>query len=390
MTEYGTMLSLTGSILSPRKLAAPVAILLGLALLGACSSESGPPPQTAVPAVIGKVESRTIPYQITAIGNVEAYNTISVKAQAGGTLKQVYFKEGQNVRRGDPLFLIDTAPYAAAMRQAEASLARDTVNARNAEENARRYSELVRKAYVTQQQYDDMVAQAEALKATVKGDLAALENARLNLGYCTISSPISGRTGSRLVDEGNIVKANADNGMVTILQIEPIYVSFSVPEKYLSEIRKESTTGSLKIRAFAPGEEANAHEGALTFVDNSVNSSTGTILLKATFPNEDEALWPGEFVNLELVLKELQNSVVVPSQTVQTGQNGEYVYVVKPDTTVEMRPVKVTYRSGNDAVIGEGLKPGETVVTDGQLRLYPGAKIAETTGLDTTGKANNQ
>jgi multidrug efflux system membrane fusion protein len=261
--------------------------------------------------------------------------------------------------------------------------------ARNAEESARRYAELVKKEYITQQQYDDMLTNSEALKAEVKADQATVENARLNLEYCRMTAPISGRTGSLLVHQGNMVMANASNPLVVIHQIQPIYVSFTVPEQYLSEIRQYSAAGRLTVRVYSPDEEQNIRSGELSFIDNTVDTSTGTILLKAIFPNEDKVLWPGEFVNVVILLKEIENAVVIPSQAVQAGQDGNYVFVVKADMTVESRPVTISYRQNNEVMVEKGLEPGERVVTDGQFRLYPGARITETTALDM-GKANNQ
>lgn len=389
MNEQRSLLLLTWNEHFFRKTAALSVMFLGLSFFGACNNKNNKPQQEAVPVVVGTVSQKNIPYEIKNIGTVEAYNIVDVRSRVGGELKQVYFQEGQDVRKGDPLFLIDPAPYQAAMEGAKANLARDTVMARNAEESARRYAELVKKEYITQQQYDDMLTNSEALKAEVKADQATVENARLNLEYCRMTAPISGRTGSLLVHQGNMVMANASNPLVVIHQIQPIYVSFTVPEQYLSEIRQYSAAGRLTVRVYPPDEEQNMRSGELSFIDNMVDTSTGTILLKAVFPNEDKVLWPGEFVNVVILLKEIENAVVIPSQAVQAGQDGNYVFVVKSDRTVESRPVTISYRQNNEVVVEKGLEPGERVVTDGQFRLYPGARITETTALDM-GKANNQ
>jgi multidrug efflux system membrane fusion protein len=389
MNEQRSLLLLTWNEHFFRKTAALSVMFLGLSFFGACNNKNNKPQQEAVPVVVGTVSQKNIPYEIKNIGTVEAYNIVDVRSRVGGELKQVYFQEGQDVRKGDPLFLIDPAPYQAAMEGAKANLARDTVMARNAEESARRYAELVKKEYITQQQYDDMLTNSEALKAEVKADQATVENARLNLEYCRMTAPISGRTGSLLVHQGNMVMANASNPLVVIHQIQPIYVSFTVPEQYLSEIRQYSAAGRITVRVYSPDEEQNMRSGELSFIDNTVDTSTGTILLKAVFPNEDKVLWPGEFVNVVILLKEIENAVVIPSQAVQAGQDGNYVFVVKSDRTVESRPVTISYRQNNEVVVEKGLEPGERVVTDGQFRLYPGARITETTALDM-GKANNQ
>ena len=246
---------------------------------------------------------------------------------------------------------------------------------------ARRYADLVKKDYVTQQQFDDTSAEAEAMKATVAADEAAVDNAKLNLSYCFITAPVEGRMGNLAVREGNLVKANADGPMVTLNQITPVYVSFSVPEDQLAEIRREAATGELPVMASFPDQDDRIFTGELTFIDNAVSAVSGTILLKATFPNADKALWPGRFVNVKLTLATRKGAVVVPDNAVQEGQQGYYVFVVKPDTSVEMRPVDVGQRMGGEALIEKGVEAGEEVITDGQLRLYPGAKVQIKSGL---------
>jgi multidrug efflux system membrane fusion protein len=346
-------------------------------LLLACSGEKSEQQlrRDAVPVTIGKVVQKTVPVQLRAIGNVEAYSTVSVKSQIGGELIRIHFKEGQDVKKGDILFTIDPRPYEAALKQAEANLARDTAQLENARVDARRYGELVSKGYVAQQQYDQIQTNAAALEATVLADKAAVENAKLQLSYCFIHFPIDGRTGSLLSHQGDMIKANADNPMVVINQIQPIYVTFSIPEQHLQQIKRYMAEGKLKGEAIIPGDENSPVQGIVTFVDNTVDTSTGTIKLKGTFENKGKRLWPGQFVNVVLTLTTQPDAIVVPSQAVQTGQQGLYVFVVKSDLTVESRPVVIGRNLDGEVVIEKGLEPSEQVVTDGQLRLVPGAKV---------------
>lgn len=352
-----------------------VSILL-IAYLPACyGGKSQPPKKPAVPVTAAAVIQKTVPVQLTAIGNVEAYSTVSVKSQIGGILTRVHFKEGQDVNRGNLLFTIDPRPYEAVLKQAEANLAKDTAQLENARVEVHRYEELVKKGYVAQQQYDQIRTNAVSLEATVNADKAQVENAGLQLKYCYIYSPITGRTGNLIANEGNLIKANADNPMVVINQIQPVYVSFSVPEQYLAEIKKYMSDGKVKVEAIIAKDEDHPVEGVLTFVDNAVDISTGTIKLKATFGNKDRRLWPGQFVNVIMTLTTQPNAVIVPSQAIQTGQKGQYVFLIKNDLTVETRPVVIARTMNGEAVVEKGLQPGDKVVTDGQLRLVPGAKV---------------
>jgi multidrug efflux system membrane fusion protein len=343
--------------------------------LFACSKKSGPPQKEAVPVEVTRVVQKTVPVQIRVIGNVEAYSTISVKSQIEGVLIRVHFKEGQNVKKGEQLFTIDPRPYEAALKQAEANLAKDTAQVENARVEVNRYAELVKKGYVAQEQYDQIRTNAAALEATVNADKAMVENARLQLKYCFIYSPITGRTGNLMANQGNLIKANADNPMVTINQIQPIYVTFSVPEQYLNEIKKYMAARKLNVEAFISKEDVMPEQGVLTFIDNTVDMATGTIKLKGTFANKGKRLWPGQFVNVLLTLTMQPNAIVIPSQAVQAGQSGVYVFVIKNDLTVESRPVVVARSLDGESVIEKGLQLGEKVVTDGQLRLVPGAKV---------------
>ncbi|NTW60089.1 MAG: efflux RND transporter periplasmic adaptor subunit [Nitrospirae bacterium] len=341
--------------------------------LGACSKAKQPPPRI-VPVVAETAAQKNVPLQIKAIGNVEAYNTVAVKSQVNGEISEVFFREGQDVKQGKMLFRIDPRPFEAALRQAESALARDRAQALNAQEDAKRYSALSGKGYVSIQEYDKARTNANALDAVVQADEAAVENARLQLEYTAIMSPIDGRTGAISVQKGNVVKAN-DVVLVTINQVTPIYVTFSVPEQELANIKKYQATGELHVEVSIPQSNSKPINGSLTFIDNKVNTTTGTILLKATFPNQDRALWPGQFVDVVLTLTTEKDRVIVPSQAVQTGQQGQYVYVIKDDMTAELRVVTPGRLYGIWTVIDKGITAGEKVVTDGQLRLVPGTKV---------------
>ena len=336
---------------------------------------AGAPPEAA-PVVVASVARQDVPVEVRAIGHVEPYATVAVKALVGGQVTRVVFREGEDVRRGDLLFQIDPRPYQAALARARGELERDRAIARNAEEDVKRYSELVEKDYVTRQQYDATRAAAAAALATAKAGEAAVETAKLQLAYCTVTAPVSGRTGSVLVNAGNVVKGNDDKPLVVLNQIQPVYVSFSVPESSLAQIRERLAPGeALKVAAFPSGDPSRTQWGQLSFVDNTVDTGTGTILLKGTFPNPNEELWPGEYVDVVVTLSTDASAIVVPSQAVQTGQAGQYVWVVKADLTVESRPVTVARTQGPIAVVAKGLQAGERVVTDGQLRLAPGARV---------------
>ena len=349
--------------------------LLFLALFSsACSNEKSKKPVSApIPVTVSIAIQKTVPVELRAIGNVQAYSTVTVKSKVGGELVGVHFREGQDVKKGAPLFTIDPRPYEAALKQAEANLGRDLAQAKHAREDARRYESLIQKGVVPQQQYDKFRTDADALEATALADRAALENAKIQLGYCSIHSPIDGRTGSLIVQQGNHIKAE-DINLVVINQIVPIDVAFSVPEQFLSEIKKYMALGKLQVEALVPMDDERPERGVITFIDNAVDTNTGTIRLKGTFANREKKLWPGQFVNVVLTLTTEPNAIVVPTQAIQTGQEGQYVFVVKQDLTVESRPVVAGRSMNNETVVKKGLNPDEKVVTDGQLRLYPGAK----------------
>ena len=332
--------------------------------------------QPPVAVTVAQASQKDVPVTIEAIGSVEPYRTVSVRARTGGELVRVAFTEGEDVKEGDLLFRIDARPYEAALRSARAALARDRAHAASARAEVDRYADLVEKEYVTRQQYDDVRANATALEATVDADSAEVVAAQLNVEYCTITAPISGRTGNLLVHEGNLVTANGTAPLVVINQLAPVYVSFSAPEQNLSAIRRFASEGTLQVQAIVPSDSGRVVPGDLTFLDNTVDETTGTILLKATFENRDAVLWPGQFVNVRLALTVRRNAVVVPAPAVQTGQNGLFVFVVTAEKTVEMRPVITGPRIDGGIVIEQGLQAEETVVTDGQLRLVPGAKVS--------------
>jgi multidrug efflux system membrane fusion protein len=377
--------------------------------LGGCSNSSAkangrgrPGEGGPVPVVVATVSQRDVPINVDVIGNVEAYSTITVKAQVGGELTKVSFHEGDSVKKGDLLFTIDARPFQAQLSQAQANLARDTASLSQAEANlardianekyaqdqATRYRGLFDQGVVSREQTDQMRSSADALSQTVLADKAAIESARaqivaskaavetatVQMSYTTITSPIDGRTGNIAVKQGNVVAANTSD-LMTITEVQPIYVTFSVPEAQLGDIKRYMGQGQLRVQAAPQADTSSQESGVLTFIDNSVDATTGTIKLKGTFQNAANRLWPGEFVRVTLGLTTRPHATVVPNQAVQTGQDGQFVYVVKQDRTVEMRPVVTGTRVDQELVIDRGLAPGETVVTEGQLRLTPGSHV---------------
>ena len=404
--------------------AAGLGLLLAAVLAaGACSknaeskpeAKGGPArPQPAVPVAVAIVEQKAMPLQIQAIGSVEAFNMVSVKAQVGGELVKVHFKEGQDVKKGDMLFTIDRRPFQAALaqaqatmsqhqaqvRQAEANLSRDHAQLENARVEEERYKKLVVGGFVAREQYDQFMTALKTAQATIEADEAAVataralvradeqlvETAKLNLAYTEIKTPIDGRTGSLMLHEGNVVRSGgtSDSTLLVINQIQPIYVSFTVPQQQLGETKKYMQAGSLSVEALPSGEK-KPERGVVTFVDNAIDPTTGTVRLKASFPNAERLLWPGQFANVTLTLTVDPKAIVVPSQAVQAGAQGPYVFVVKPDSIVENRRVVVGRTQGSDSVIASGLQAGEQVVTDGQPRLSPGVKVEIRGGGGTKG-----
>ena len=417
-----------------RRLVGSLVLVAAAALASAgCSDRAGGVPPAAAPAAVpvgvATVERKMVPLQVVTVGNVQAYTTVGVKSQIAGQITTVHFTEGREVKRGDFLFTLDPRPFEASLRQNEANVAKDVAQRRQAEaalgqrgaevtqalanlerdlaqmENARvqeqRYRDLAKKEFIAREQYDQVrtnfaalqaVVQAsraavenarasaraaeaavENAQAAIKGNEAMVESARLQLAYTAIRAPMDGRTGNLLAQVGNVVKSGEDAPLVVIVQVQPIYVSFSVPEQQLTAINSYRARGTLTVEARIDGGRRTA-AGTLTFVNNTVDPTTGTIQLKATFPNADDALWPGQFVDVVLMLAS-EAAVVVPAEAVQAGQQGSFVFVVKPDLTVESRRVKVGRRLPRELVIEEGLQAGERVVTDGQLRLVPGARV---------------
>ncbi len=372
----------------------PICTLAAAVLPAGCSrpSAGGVPttrPAAAVPVLIEKATRNDVPIQLQAIGRVEPFSTVTVRPQVSGQISKVHFIEGMEVKAGDLLFSIDPRPFEAALRRAEAELARDTAMARDAQEEAKRQAELFEKLVATEREHNQAQANADAMQATVRADMAAVEAAKLRLGYCSIVSPITGRTGRRIVDSGNIVQEN-ETALVVINQIAPIHVAFSVPEQHLSDIKARMTaTAKLPVFVSIPALSEPPEEGALAFLDNQVDADTGTVRLKARFENDRRRLWPGQFVQVALTLGTHEASTVVPVQAVQTGQKGEFVYVVRDDRTVEMREVMTGDAYDGHIIIRKGVEPGETVVTDGQLRLAPGSLIEVKQGLASAGQAGS-
>jgi membrane fusion protein, multidrug efflux system len=336
---------------------------------------SGGGSREAVPVLVATAARKSVPIQIRAVGNVESFSTVSIKSQITGVLVKVHFKEGQNVKQGQLLFTVDPRPFEAALKQAEASMARDAAQLQNAREQARRYAELVKKQYVSQEQYDQIRANADAAEAVVQADQAVVENAKVQLSYCYIYSPLDGQVGTLLVNEGNLVRVNDGTPLVVINQLTPIYVTFSVPEQNLADIKRHMASGKLKVDAAFPSDEGRPETGTLGFVDNAVDRSTGTIKLKAEFTNKERRLWPGQFINVALTLTTQTGAVVIPSEAIQVGPQGQHVFIVKADKRVEVRPVTVARTSEGEAIISKGIEPGETVVREGQFLLGPGARV---------------
>lgn len=355
-------------------------ILATVILLPACSEKKPPPPPPA-PVAVATVVEKAVPVEISNIGNVEPYATVGIKSRLAGQLVKVNFQQGQDVKEGDLIFVIDPRPYEAALKQAEANLERDKALAVRAKADLTRYAELIKKQFVSQQDYDQAKSAADSLAATVNADQVAVQNAKLNLSYCYIKAPITGRTGNLLAYQGNMIKDNADTPMVIINQIQPIYVTFAVPERNLPVLKHYLAQGQVQVNAVIADDPERPESGILTFINNTVDQATGTIQCKGTFENRDKRLWPGLFVNVVVKLTEEPHAILAPAAAIQSGQQGQFVWVVKPDLTAEVRPVEVDRGVNHDVVIKKGLQPGERVVTEGQLRLVAGAKVEIKGGL---------
>ena len=360
--------------MTPMRSLSVFSVLSVVSVLSTACAKKDPQRPPAVPVTIGTAETRAVPYELSATGVVEPIQTVAVQAQVSGPILRIAFREGQDVKKGQVLFELDPRPFQAALKQTEGLLARDHATAENAEEQAKRYSTLAEKEYVTAEQNDAARSSAAAATATVTASQAAVDQARLNLQYATIRAPISGRTGSLRVREGNLVRSSDATSLVTINQIQPILVRFAVPASNLGAIQRYRND-DITVFASPTGDTGAGSEGSLAFVDNAVDTTTGTILLKGQFPNADGALWPGEFVNVRLRLYVDPKALVVPASAVVSGQQGSFVFVIQPDSSAATRPVKVARTAGDVAIVSGDVKPGDRVVTDGQLRLRQGSKV---------------
>jgi membrane fusion protein, multidrug efflux system len=354
--------------------------LLGLLLIGPCAEKKAPP-NPPVPVTVAVAERRTMPFELPATGTVEPLQTVAVQAQVSGILRRVAFKEGDEVKQGQVLFELDARPYRAALEQASAILERDRAQATNAGQEAKRYESLAEKEYVTSQQYDQVRTNAAAAQATLAGSQAAVDQARLNLQYATIRAPITGRTGSLLLREGNLVRASTAEPLVKINRLRPILVRFAVPASNLPLI--QAHLGKQMVVRAEPAGGGDPSDGTLSFVDNAVDSSTGTILLKGRFPNDDGSLWPGGFVNVRLQLYVEPDALVIPAAAVVSGQQGNFVFVIQPDSSASTKAVTVTRTAGDFAIVTGDVQPGDRVVVDGQLRLRQGSKVQIKAAADT-------
>jgi membrane fusion protein, multidrug efflux system len=342
---------------------------------GGSNAAPSAPANPPVPVTPGTAEARDMPVYVRGIGTVQAFNMVTVKSRVDGQIIKVDFTEGQEVKAGDPLFEIDPRPFEAALAQATAAKEKDQAQLTGAEADLKRYAQLVGPGYQTRQTFDQQKALVAQVQASIKADQAAIDNAQLNLAYATIRSPIDGRTGARLVDAGNLVHAADNTGLVSITQIKPIFVTFTLPQNELDRVRKSAAAGPVEVQAVSADDKTQLATGKLTLIDNQVDPATGTIRLKATFDNADETLWPGEFVNTRLVVGIDKDAVTIAARALQRGPNGEYLFVIKPDMTVEIRNVEVAEVEQGLAAIGKGLTAGEQVVVDGQYRLDQGSKV---------------
>ena len=364
---------------------AAILALVATAAFWRLNMEAGVPraaaqtPGQAIPVTAGTVAVEDVPVFLHGIGTVQAYNTVAIKSRVDGQIVKINFKEGEEVKVGDPLFQIDPRPYQAALETAQAAKEKDEAQLAGAQLDLDRYQKLLGPGWQTKQSYDQQKATVEQFQAAIKGDAAQIANAKLNLGYADIRSPIDGRLGAKLVDVGNLVHANDNTPLVMIAELKPIFVSFTLSQETLDDIQENNKKAPLVVRAFSGDGKKELAQGKLTLIDNMIDQATGTIHLKARFDNDDERLWPGEFVNLRLILSTRKGVATVPQQTVQVGPNGYYAYVIKPDNTVERRAVEVASMQDGLAVISKGLTPGEKVVVDGQYRLTEGARVNPTT-----------
>jgi multidrug efflux system membrane fusion protein len=359
-------LSLAGAVIMA------VLLLLTAACHQANSKQSEVMP--AVPVAVAQAEQRDVPVVLNAVGNITPYSTVQIKTMVSAEISEAHFKEGDFVKKGQLLFQLDPRSFDADLLRAQGQLARDKATAVTARANANRYTALYKEGVIARELYENMVSAADQAEAAVVADQGAVESARVNVTFTKIYSPINGRTGNLLLYPGTVSKAN-DLALVTINEVSPIYASFSIPEQYLPEVKQQIAKGGLQVQATIPSTTVPADTGKVTFIDNTVDRTTGTITLKATFPNKDNKLWPGQFVTVVLTLSSRPHATTVPSQAVQSGQQGPYLFVVKADKTVEMRLVKLGPLYHGQLIVEDGINPGETVVTDGHVRLVPGSRV---------------
>ena len=341
----------------------------------ATAAEKPPRVAPGVPVTAGTVATADVPVFLNAIGTVQAFNMVTIKSRVDGQIVGIAFTEGQDVKAGDPLLQIDPRSFQATLEQAQAAKEKDEAQLASAQADLTRWAELVGQGFKSRQTYDQQKALVAQLQAAIKGDEALINNARLNLGFADIRAPIDGRLGAKLVDAGNMVRAADGAGLVTIAKLKPIFVSFTMEQNKAHKIREKQAKAPLKVQAYGDDNKTLLATGQLTLIDNAIDQATGTIRLKATFENDDERLWPGEFVNVRVVLSVRKGAVTVPAQTVQDGPTGHYAYVIKKDDTVERRPVEIAVVQEGIAVVAKGLSPGEKIVVDGQFRLTVGARV---------------
>jgi multidrug efflux system membrane fusion protein len=363
-------------------------ITVAMASLTACGKKDQPQAanasaRPAAPVVVAVAEQRDVPVQLSAIGNVESYQTVQIRSQVNGQIQSIFFKEGQDVHKGQLLFQLDKKPFQADLEKAQGMLQHDEAQAANSRLQAERYNVLEMQGVASKEQADQVRAQAKADASAVYADRAAVDAAKVQLQYTDIKAPIDARTGALLMNVGNLVKANDTPFLVQLNQVTPIYATFSIPENQLDAVRKFAA-GNLKVLAFPKGQNTNPAEGKLTFIDNGVDMQTGTVKLKATFANKDRRLWPGQYVDVVLNLSTRKQAVLVPTKAIQTGQQGQYVYVVTPQSTAESRNVETSGTYQNSTVIAGGVSAGEKVVVDGQLRVAPNAKVLVQSTVPTT------
>lgn len=360
-----------------------ISLLAFVAILSGCktaSTNEQPGPrgrQGSVPVAVSAAEKRDVPVYLSGLGTVTAYNTVTVKSRVDGQVVQIAFREGQDVRKGDLLVVVDPRPFQAALNQAEANLFRDQATLKDAQVNLGRYKDLFAAKVISQQQLDAQAAMVGQLEGAVRADEAQVQNARLQLNYTRITSPVDGRVGLKQVDIGNIVRASDATGLIVVTQLQPIAVVFTLPSNSLPTVAERMHKGRMVVDSYSQDDRTKLATGTLLTIDNQIDVTTGTARLKAIFDNKERLLWPNQFVNVRLLLETRKDSIVIPSAAVQRGPNGAFVYAVKQDKTVEIRPVTVAFSQGNETVVSQGINAGEVIVTDGQDRLKAGETRVE-------------